>query len=423
MKILSRPYFSLACLLLLGACLFACGGNEAEGEAGRSGGPGGGQTRSGGGFPGPPAAPAAAVPVEVAPVTRRSISSFIETNGTLEAENEVDIVARITAPVTALATEEGMRVGRGQLLARLDDKELASQAEISRVNLQEAEQAWERAQTLLESQLVSPEEFEQAQTRVETARAQYESDRIRLGYTEIRAPFDGLIIARYIDLAEQVNPGTPLFRISDFTPLLCPIQVPERDLPKLQLGQKAYLTFEAWPEKRFSADVLRIRPVVDALSGTVRVTLDVDSEGLLRPGMFARVFVETETRDNTLVIPKVALSLESIGDIVYVADGDTASRRSVGLGFREGDFVEVLEGVSEGEQVIVVGQDGLSEGTPIHVLDGGADQIVDSGPDFSQLSAEQLQEVRERMRARGLSEEEIDQRLGRGTSGDTGRGE
>ncbi len=422
-------------MLIMMPLISGCGG-EGGGAGGQpqrpAGGPGGGGQ---GGFGG--GAPAAAVPVEVSVVVRRSISSFIETNGTLEAENEVDIVARVTAPVIELLVEEGMEVKPGQLLARLDDSEIRSQAEISKVNLKEAELSLARAKTLRDSQLVSPEEFEQAQTRAETARAQYESDRIQLGYTEIRAPFGGLIISRYIDLAEQVNPGSQLFRISDFKPLLCPIQVPERDLPKLRLGQRAYLTFEAWPDERFTAEVLRIRPVVDAATGTVRVTLDVDARGKLRPGMFARVYVETETRQGSLVIPKAALSLESIGDTVYVAAAGTASRRSVGLGFKEGDHVEVLDGVEEGEQIIVVGQDGLSEGTPINVLAvdgvqtaqrpsppagemagppagvGDSPRGQDGRPDFSKMTPEQLEKVKERMRSRGMTEEQIEERLRR----------
>jgi membrane fusion protein (multidrug efflux system) len=439
MEAAGRNQLTALALVLVVSLSVACGEGDETGTRSAAGGPGSGQRasagRSGNGRPGPPAGvqgqPPASVPVEVTSVERRSISSFIETNGTLEAENEVDIVARVTAPVVSLEVEEGMQVRQGQLLARLDDSELESRAEISRVNLQEAELAFERARTLRDSQLVSPEEFEQAQTRVETARAQYESDRIQLSYTEIRAPFGGLIVARYIGLAEQVGPGDALFRISDFTPLLCHIQIPERDLPKLRVGQRALLTFEAWPEKRFSAEVLRIRPIVDGTTGTVRVTLDVDAEGRLRPGMFARVFVETETRENTLVIPKAALSLESIGDTVYVADGDTASRRNVELGFREGDRVEVLAGVDEGELVIVVGQDGLSDGTPINILgtegtatapvptsppqtgDQGQDvpRGPDGRPDFSGMTPEQLERVRERMRARGLTEEQIEERL------------
>jgi RND family efflux transporter MFP subunit len=125
-----------------------------------------------------------------------------------------------------------------------------------------------------------------------------------------------------------------------------PIQVPERELSKLRQGQRAYLTVEPWPGERFEARVLRISPVVDSATGTIKVTLETRPQGKLRPGMFSRVFVETDTRGSALVIPKAALSLESIGDTVYVVDGDVASRREIDLGFAEGDFVEARSGVA-----------------------------------------------------------------------------
>jgi membrane fusion protein (multidrug efflux system) len=353
----------LAVALVLGTV--GCGKDEpAHGNGPGSGGHGpgaaaGGRPGGAGGGPGGGGAPA--VPVEVAEVVRRSISSFVETNGTLEAENEVDLVARTSGPIVELLVEEGDLVQKDQLLARME------------VALNEARLSFERAEQLKKENLISPEEHEQAQSRFETAEAQLEGNRVLLGFTEIQAPFTGLIVVRYIDFAQQMSPNAPLFRLSDFTPLLCPIQIPERDLSKVRLEQRAYLTFEAWPDERFEASVLRISPVVDAATGTVKVTLEVDARGRLRPGMFARVFVETDTRPDTLVIPKSALSLESLGDTVYVAANGKADRREVDLGFREGDFVEALSGVDEGEQVVVVGQDGLSDGTPVRVLSEEAD--------------------------------------------------
>ncbi|MFQ5669070.1 MAG: efflux RND transporter periplasmic adaptor subunit [Acidobacteriota bacterium] len=311
---------------------------------------------------------AAAVPVQVAAVTRRNISSFIETNGTLEAENEVDLVGRISAPVVELAAEEGMTVRKGQVLARLDDNELLAQLEIDRVNLNEAKRASERAQSLRDSELISSEDYDAALTNLESAQARVDADRIELGYTRITAPFDGVIVARYVHFAQQVSPNTQLFRISNFDPLLCPIRVPERELPRLRTGQAAYLEVEAWPEERFAARVLRISPVVEAATGTVKVTLEVRSQDRLRPGMFARAFVETDTRQNVLVIPRAALALESLGDAVYVVENGVAARRDVSLGFQEGDSVEVVEGLAEDEPVVVVGQDGLTDGTPVQIL-------------------------------------------------------
>jgi membrane fusion protein (multidrug efflux system) len=387
------------------------------------------------------------VPIEVATVERRDISSYIETNGTLEAENEVDVLARTVGQIVALEVEEGMRVRRGDLLAKLEQDDIGAQLEISRVELDEAELTYQRAQKLQDANLISEEEFVQAKTAFESARAQYERNRIQFDYTEIRAPFGGWVVTRYVDLGQTVTVNQPMFRISDFTPLLCPIRVPERELPKLRPRQSAYLTVEAWPGRRFLASVLRISPVIDATTGTVKVTLDVDPLDLLRPGMFARVFLETDVHEDTLVIPKAALSLESIGDTVYVAESGKAVRREIRLGFSEGDHVEVLEGLAEGDRVVVVGQDGLSQGTPVRVLrvDGrqlepAAGRMADSGegatgpppapaaadadgaagdgpgagpPDLSGMSPEQIERIKQRMRERGMSEEQIEKRLER----------
>jgi len=406
-------------LALVAALLCGCGGGEPA-HGGAPGGAGHSKGRPGAGPPGG-AAPAA-VPVEAAPVARRSISSFIETNGTLAAENEVDVVARTAGPIVELLVEEGDRVRRGQRLARLDDLDYRAQFEISRVNLEETRLAFERAQSLQAEKLISAESFEQARSAFETATAQLEANRILLDYTEIKAPFDGLIVSRYVQFAQQVSANTPMFRISDFDPLLCPIQVPERDLARLRVRQRAYVTVESYPDRRFPAEVLRISPVIDAATGTIKVTLDVDAEGQLLPGMFARVFVEVDRRPNALVIPKAALSLDSIGDTVYVAADSVASRRVVELGFREGDYVEVLSGLQAGESIVVVGQDGLSDGTPLDLLtEGDAPEEAQepqpehrgNRPNLAEMTPEQLEGMKERMRSKGMSDEQINERIER----------
>lgn len=428
----------LLLLALVAITAASCSKSDAEG-GGRSGPPAarGGAGRMGGG-PGGPGGfgqPAAAVPVEAATVERRDISFFIESNGTLEAENDVEIVSRTTGPVVELAVEEGDAVRRGDLLARIDEAELRAQVEISRVALKEARQAYDRALKLQEDALISPEDFEAARTRFETAKAQLDGSEIQLRYTRVTAPFGGLVIERHVQFAQQVTPGSTMFRLSDFEPLLCPIQVPERELGRLRVGQPGYLTVEAWPDERFAAKVQRIRPVVEAATGTVKVTLEVDAKDKLRPGMFARVFLQAETHENVLVIPKSALSLESIGDTVFVVGDGRAERREVTLGFAEGDRVEVAAGLSDGERVVTIGQDGLSDGTPIQVLGGtGADKPpatagapeaggpAGGGPtpggglpgfDPSQLTPERLEMIKQRMRERGLTDEQIEERLKR----------
>ena len=338
----------------------------------------------------------------------------------------MDLVARATGPIVELLVEEGQQVSRGRLLARIDPAAATAAHTNAQATAEEARLAYERAESLHRDELISQEEFEQARARNLSAEAQLETSGLDLGYTEIRAPFSGLVVTRYIRHAQYVSPGTPLFRLSDFDPLLCPVQVPERELPRLTKGQRAEILVEAWPDQRFEARVLRISPTVESATGTVKVTLAVSRKGLLRPGMFAKVLLEIDRKEGALVIPKAALALEGIGDAVYVVEGEEARRREVRLGFSEGDHIEVLEGLSAGEQVVVVGQDGLSDGTPVRVLAAAGEAAAAGGPPqgppgggapggapgaAGAEDGSREERIRERMRSMGMSEEEIDDRL------------
>jgi membrane fusion protein (multidrug efflux system) len=431
---------------------WACGGGAAEdAPAGRPGGatPGGRADGAGGGPGGRPGG-GAAVPVEIAAVERRSVSSYLETNGTLEAEYEVDVVTRTAGPIVELLAEEGMQVREGQALARIDDRELKAQVATAEVALAEMRRNHERALAARDQQLISEEVYDQALAAMESAEAVLNERQIQLAYTTVTAPFDGVIVERAVKGAENLAANQRLFRISDFNPLLCPIQVPEKELSNLRVGQPGYVVVESWPGQRFSARVLRISPVIDAVSGTIKVTLEVSGQGKLRPGMFASVFLVIDTHENALVIPKQALSLESLADAVYIVADGVAARRDVTLGFEEAEVVEVTGGLQEGDQIIVVGQDGLSDGTPLNVLAGGRDdqpgragtargQAAGGGPGRAPAAAEapapggrpaggrpaamagpgerpaggqmDPEQMRERLKARGLSDAQIEERL------------
>ncbi|UCF68939.1 MAG: hypothetical protein JSV80_06525, partial [Acidobacteriota bacterium] len=196
-----RTRLLLLCLLFALGGAAGCSDGTQTGEATERQSPAhparGGQSASPWASSGDGQSPAA-VPVEVASVQRRSISSYIETNGTLEAEYEVDIVARVAAPIVELRAEEAMAVDEGQLVARLDDTEYRARLEISRVRVNETKLAYDRARELQQQQLISNEAHDQAKADYESATAQFESDEIELGYTEIRAPFAGLIVRRYV---------------------------------------------------------------------------------------------------------------------------------------------------------------------------------------------------------------------------------
>jgi len=393
--------YTFAVLSLTLLTLTACGGSDDAG--GREGG---GRPPGMGG-----SAPSAAVPIQVEAVPRRSISQYLETNGTLEAENEIDIVARTSGPVTEINTEEGRLIRAGQLIARIDEREARNQVAISKVTRDEAKLAFERTKTSWDEGLVSQEAYDTALSKLSSAEAQLESAEIQFAYTEITAPFDALVVTRDIKLAQYVTPGTTLFRISDFTPLLCRVEVPEKDFSRIRMGQTAHIRVEAYPGDSFPAAVARLRPTVDAATGTFTVTLEVEGQGKLRPGMFASVYLETDTHADAIVIPRDALVLDSLGDTVFVKSGDKAERREVRLGLRSENSVEILEGLAEGDLLIVIGQDGLADGTPISVI-GDQPPAPDSTTDESTgPPPEAIEMMRQRMRERGMSDEEIEQRL------------
>jgi membrane fusion protein (multidrug efflux system) len=396
--------YEFAGLALTLLALSACSGsdNAGHGEGGRPPGSGGMMSDR---------SPSAAVPVQVAAVPRRSISEYLETNGTLEAENEVDIVARTSGPVTQIDTEEGQLIRAGQLIARIDEREAKNQVAISKVARDEAKLAFDRAKNSWDEGLVSQEAYDTALSKLSAAEAQLESAEILFAYTEIRAPFDALVVTRDIKLAQYVTPGTTLFRISDFTPLLCRVEVPEKDFPRIRIGQPAHIRVEAFPGDSFSAEVARLRPTVDAATGTFTVTLEVAGQGKLRPGMFASVYLQTETHDNAIVIPRDALVLDSLGDTVFVQSDDVAERREVRLGLRSENSVEVLEGISEGDLLIVIGQDGLADGTPVTVIGDEPSPPESLTDESSGPPPEVIEKMRQRMKERGMSDDEIEQRL------------
>ncbi len=395
----------LAALALTLLTLAACGGSDDSGRREGGGRPAGMGGMMGGGQP------SAAVPVQVEPILRRSISQYIETNGTLEAENEVDIVARTSGPVTEINTEEGRLIRAGQLIARIDEREARNQVAISSVARDEAKLAFDRAKSSWDQGLVSQEAYDTALSKLSSAEAQLESAEIQFAYTEITAPFDALVVTRDIKLAQYVTPGITLFRISDFTPLLCRFEVPEKDFPHVRIGQLAHIRVEAYPGDSFSAEVARLRPTVDAATGTFTVTLEVEGQNKLRPGMFASVYLQTDTHDDAIVIPRDALVLDSLGDTVFVKSGDDAERREVQLGLRSENLVEVLEGISEGDLLIVVGQDGLADGTPVTVIGDEPPAPASTTDDSSGPPPEAVEMMRQRMKERGMSDEEIERRL------------
>ncbi len=309
-----------------------------------------------------------AIPVQAAAVKRGDISTFLMQTTTIEAERQVDIMAKVSGQVVKLPAEEGLRVKKDDLLVQLDEAELKINYMRSKVSYETDKSVYERSKEMLEKTYISAEDYEAARLQYERSKSEYEAAELQLEYSSVRAPFDGIVTARHIELGQRVNVNQSLFTIADFNPLRAKIYVPEKDISSIYEGQDATITVEAQPGIKFKGVVKMISPVVDPESGTSKVTIDItDDRGKLKPGMFASVFITTDTHENTLIIPKRSLVLETDLDQVYIYRDGKARKVSLKTGFSSGDDLEILEGLQEGDLVVTAGQDGLREGLPIRI--------------------------------------------------------
>jgi RND family efflux transporter MFP subunit len=148
--------------------------------------------------------------------------------------------------------------------------------------------------------------------------------------------------------------------------MLARVYFPERELPRVRVGQTAHLEVDAHPGREFPARITLVNPVVDRSNGTFKVTLEVrDHDGLLRPGSFARVRIRTGEFDDALLIPRRAAVKEDGEDFVFVARGDTVARVPIRIGAISGDTSQILAGLSRGDSIVTVGQGGLKQGSRI----------------------------------------------------------
>ena len=349
------------------ALLAACGGSEEEGGGGSWPGRGGG--RPGG---------EAALPVRTEAVERGEITSYVETHARLEAERWVEVVSRAQGLAEALLAEEGDQVREGQILLRLEKEEARLRVRQTEVALAQARSALERTEALHAQQLVSQEEFEGAGNQLENAEVALREAQLSLEYTDVRAPIDGIVMLRQVEQGDLVRANQVLFSVADLDPLQARIQVPEKRMSQIHAGQPARVMIDALPGQVFPASVRRISPGVDPASGTVKVTLDISPADALRPGMFATVRIITEVHEQALIIPKKALVLETDQDDVFAVRDGQARRLRVELGYADGDRIEVLSGLTDGDQVITVGHEGLKDGAVVRVV-GEAGEMSEAG--------------------------------------------
>jgi membrane fusion protein (multidrug efflux system) len=352
------------------AALGACGKGGGAGQAQGAGGPGG---APGNGAPKQPP-----VPVAVASAATGSIASYYTATATLAADKEAELMARVSGVVERLLCEEGDIVAEGAELLLIDNDEYAFRLEQAVADRKDLETRMERMQAMRDQDMVSAEEYETVVNDLAAAKAAEGMARLNLSYTRVTAPFAGRVVTRNVDPGQTVNVGTQLFVLSDFTPLLARVHVPSKEFNKLKPDQPVDLVLDSNGTK-LRGRIRLVSPTIDPSSGTIKVTVEINEYPAgVRPGDFAQVSIVTERRNNSTLVPKIAVVNDRGEQIVYISQADTtAERRVVEIGFQDDQNAEILAGVAVGDRVVVKGQRSLKHGAAIKVLDGeGAAQAA-----------------------------------------------
>ena len=302
----------------------------------------------------------------------------LEAVGTLQAIQGVEVNNEVAGQVTAITFESGAMVKKGDILVRLADE--VDRADLE--GLQAAERLArikvDRNRSLLKDRAVAQGDFDEISAQLDQARAQVKAKQATIEKKTIRAPFDGQLGIRRIDLGQFLAEGSSIVPLQTLDPIYVDYALPERHLGLLRVGQQVQVRVSAHPDRIFDGVIQVISPGIDQGTRNVRVRAGMSNPDLaLRPGMFARVATLLPREDAVLTIPREAVAFNTYGDAVFVIreeDGKTlVERRQVRTGAVRGEEIAVLEGLAAGERVVSSGQVKLGNAQEVRIVDARND--------------------------------------------------
>jgi len=308
--------------------------------------------------------------VVVAQAVVKSFPLSAEALGNARANESVDIRPKITATLTEILFEEGQEVEAGDMLVKLDNLEQVADLAAAQAALVESEASYRRSSELFKSNVVSKSQLLQDEARKIADEAMVSVAQKRLADTVVRAPFAGRIGLRRVSIGSLVGPDTVVTTLDDTHIIKVDFDLPEIYLSRIEPGLKVLAHSAAFPDHVFAGSVSSVDTRVDPVSRTVRVrSIMPNTDGHLRPGMFLTVNLLNDTIE-ALVIPERALIPErSIQYVYVVGENQLVEKRTVQIGRRRPGEVEIIEGLSAGETVIVDGTQKARAGQAVTIMD------------------------------------------------------
>jgi membrane fusion protein (multidrug efflux system) len=307
-----------------------------------------------------------AIPVETERVQTMSLTRRLTAVGSLQSDESIVVTPEISGRIVRIGFNEGERVQQGQELFRLDDAIDRAELAQAEANQALARRTFERSSELAQRKLISTAEVDNSRAALAVADAAVALAAARFEKTRILAPFAGVVGLRTVSLGSYVNPGDALVNLEAIDTMKVEFRVPENALARLAVGQALDVELDALPEERFTATVYALNPRASESTRSIALRARMGNEdGRLRPGLFARITLELDTREAAVVVSESAVFPRGDQNYVYAVEQGKARLQPITLGQREPGKVEVLSGLSAGEEVIVSGLQRVSPGAAV----------------------------------------------------------
>lgn len=322
----------------------------------------------------------AAPEVQVTTPKRSDIYRYVTLPGTLRANQQVTLHAKVAGYLKSISVDKGDRVKAGQLLAEIEMPELVAERARHEAELRIAKSESDRVKAAHDKapDLITPQAADTAEARLAVAQAALAQNETLLRYSKISAPFDGVVTMRYVDPGAFVPAATAsttpaaaaILTLMDYSTIRAQAAVPEIEAARVQVGQPVVLTTDSLPGKTFRGQVTRHSGALEERTRSLLVEADFPNADLtLRPGMYASIKIGVEQHTGTLLVPAAALVREKAAGFLFTFADGKATRVPVKYGFNDGTSVEILEGVAENTRVIIPGKVALVSGQAVKAVE------------------------------------------------------
>lgn len=297
-------------------------------------------------------------------------TATLKSTAVLVADKAATVTSKTAGIILDIKSEEGDLVKKDDVLLVLESDEQRLALKSATANYEKSLNNLTRAEKLIEKGLTNKEQIDNLRFETKSLKASLDQARMNLSFTQIKAPFDGMVTKRHVKIGNLIQNATAVFEVVDFNSLQAKLDVPEHQWHIMKPGLEVVFNFDAIPNKKIIGEVIRVSPVIDASSGTFEITVSLNNEeNTLRPGLFAKAEIIFDQRSDVVLVDKDAVIREDELSFVYVVENKKdITKVQVELGYEMPDNYEITSGLAPNQEVVTTGKNNLTPEVEVNVV-------------------------------------------------------